>query len=85
MTTTGWIIWFACLGLGAAAVLLIGISISRSMQRDQDEREAQARRDEESTCIDCDRPMPECSCEDVLRCSCGIPDAVCVCAGKDQR
>lgn len=79
MTTTGWIIWFAILGLGAIAVVLIAWRISKGMVADQE------RREREVPCIDCDRPMPECSCEDVLRCSCGIPDVVCVCAGKDQR
>lgn len=33
-------------------------------------------------CIDCDEPLPACSCEGRLRCSCGIPDEVCVCAGN---
>lgn len=33
-------------------------------------------------CVDCDRHMRECACEYVLRCSCGLPDEVCVCAGK---
>jgi hypothetical protein len=77
MTTTGWTIWFACLGLGAALVVLAAWRISKGMARDQNERE--------ENCIDCDRPMRDCSCEDVLRCSCGIPDQVCVCAGKDPR
>lgn len=36
-------------------------------------------------CIDCDRPPPGCACEDVLRCSCGIPDSACVCAGGSPR
>jgi hypothetical protein len=36
-------------------------------------------------CIDCDRPEPKCVCEDRLRCSCGIPDSVCVCAGSSSR
>lgn len=33
-------------------------------------------------CGDCDRHMRDCICDDVLRCSCGIPDEICVCAGK---
>lgn len=33
-------------------------------------------------CVDCDRAVRDCVCEDVLRCSCGIPDEVCVCAGS---
>lgn len=33
-------------------------------------------------CVDCDRHMRECACEHVLRCSCGLPDEVCVCAGR---
>ena len=36
-------------------------------------------------CIDCDRAMRDCSCENVLRCSCGIPSEVCVCAGPSPR
>jgi hypothetical protein len=46
MTATGWIIWFACLGVGAAAVALIGISIARSMDRADEERERRTREDQ---------------------------------------
>jgi hypothetical protein len=53
MTTTGWTIWFACLGLGAALVVLAAWRISKGMARDQNERE--------ENCIDCDRPMRDCS------------------------
>jgi hypothetical protein len=38
MTTTGWTIWFACLGLGAALVVLAAWRISKGMVRDQEHR-----------------------------------------------
>lgn len=39
----------------------------------------------DNVCGNCDRPLPDCACEDVLRCSCGIPTEVCVCAGDSPR
>lgn len=36
-------------------------------------------------CIDCDHLTHDCICENVLRCSCGIPDEVCVCASGMPR
>lgn len=35
-------------------------------------------------CEDCDRHMRECACDDVLRCSCLLPDVVCVCRGPEM-
>jgi len=35
-------------------------------------------------CIDCDKSLPACSYEGVLRCSCGIPAEVCICAGDTE-
>ena len=35
---------------------------------------------ERSVCIDCDELERNCTCDNIYRCSCGIPILVCFCA-----